>query len=181
MADKIASITIDGVTVESLDEAQRVLQRKDEQLRATRQKLIELEKDIERAAERHTNALKARDSEIADLKKAMSDEAVEKEAQRYVETIASVRGILPSTYDYRGKGRGKIMQDALVRITNDPKIAQDKSKAEIEAMFELAMKRPQAVGDSSLGGLYAPAMGDRSRDYARSLSDAYMTPRAAQN
>lgn len=180
MAKELASITIDGVTVENLDEAQRILARKDEQLRATRQKLIDLEKDIEKAAERHTNALKARDAEIADLKKAMSEEAVEAEAQRYVATIAAVRAILPQGYDYKGKGRSQIMRDALVRMTGDPKIVQDKSKVEIEAMFDLAMRRPQ-VGEASVGGLYAPThMGDRSHDYRRNLEASYLTPATKQ-
>lgn len=180
MAKELGSITIDGVTIESLDEAQRILVRKDEQMRTMRQKLIDLEKDIEKAAERNINALKARDSEIAELKKAMSDEAVEAEAQKYVATIAAVRGILPAAYDYKGKGRSQIMRDTLVRMTGDPKVVQDKGKAEIESMFEFAMRRPQ-THDHSVNGLYAPtSIGDRSGEYRRHLEASYMTPSSSK-
>lgn len=169
---------IDGVPVETVEEAARIIAAKDKQLSATRDKLLQLEKDVERSMERHAAALKSRDAEIAELKGKMSDEAIGAEALKLVATWAQAAPILPSTYAFDKKTRQDVMRDVLIRMTQDKDIVKDKQPGEIESMFALAMSRPQ-LADRSLGGLFTRAtQSDRRDEYGSHLSTAYLAPAA---
>lgn len=162
------------IDVKSLEEARRVIDAKERALSDIRSKLIQLEADVERTMDRHQAALKARDAEIASLRERMSDAKVADEAMKLLATWAAAGPILPADYKFAERSRTQVMTDCLIRLTQNKRIADEKTPEQIEAMFTVAMAKPDLV-DRSVGGIYADAIQrpTGAGRYAEHLRSAY--------
>lgn len=181
MTDKPKTVLVDGVPVESLDEAVRIINKKQEQLDDLKAKFREIGDDIHKADMRHAEVIKTKDDEIATLKAATSADEIDKRAEDRLSIVLAAADFLPQDYETRAKSNSQIMKDAVSAALGADKVS-GKSDDYIRAMFD-------GLADDevspSIGGALAPRRRahdayDNGRDgYKKRMGDAWKNQPAA--
>jgi hypothetical protein len=156
-APALKTVLIDGITVEMSDTAAQVVQRTiallQDQAENFKKKKDESDENCKDAIEKIVtleNNIKAKDAEIAVIKKSLDDandpKVIDARVLAKTEAITRAKGVLGDGYRFDGKSAEQIRRDAVAKHMGDG--CKDWTDAQIEAGFAMLPKvaSPMRVG-----------------------------------
>lgn len=153
--NKGSGFVVDGVPVDTLEDAKGVIGRLQERIAQDKDRMIELRTEVTTAMDKHRKRERELEDQLADEKSKTSAANLDKLAEDRLNVMRKAAMYLPD-YETEGVATVKIARDAVAAACGDAKVA-GKDDAYVLAAFDMLPDQPNQQGNAAAGSLLIDA------------------------
>lgn len=153
--NKGSGFVVDGVPVDTLEDAKGVIGRLQERIAQDKDRMIELRTEVTTAMDKHRKRERELEDQLADEKSKTSAANLDKLAEDRLNVMRKAAMYLPD-YETEGVATVKIARDAVAAACGDAKVA-GRDDAYVLAAFDMLPDQPNQQGNAAAGSLLIDA------------------------